>query len=462
VSDFFASTPSLVRNQMIADAAELMGALYTHGTKFRPGNPVCRLYYVTTGTWTADANLEARRVAVEEDLRSMQIFRDVQFVCIGADGVQALYRQTKNAVTREFTFASRMLLPEIAGVTEAYIGFIPVSEFFSIVQDDNGELLNTIFYDNVRDRQEYTVPLNDEIRETIESDYKDRFVLMNNGITIIAQALRTLRRDRVQIEDFQIVNGCQTTHVLYDQRASAKEPIMVPLRVIATTDKNVINSIIRATNRQTKVEEDQFFALTEFAEQLEAFFQTFPESHRLYYERRSRQYARLPIQNTRIVPHRNLVRAVASMFLNVPHQTTRRYTSLKDNIGKEMFAKGDKLTPHYVAALMLYRLELNFRMGRIDSKLKPARFHILLAARLLGNPAPLPRMNAHEMERYCKMIINILWDSGEADLLIARASGVVEEVADGNLHRDNVRTQPFTERVIVRCQEVSSYGEKRR
>jgi hypothetical protein len=96
-----------------------------NGTKFRPGNPVCRLYYVTTGTWTADANLEARRVAVEEDLRSMQISRDVQFVCIGADGVQALYRQTKNAVTREFTFASRMLLPEIASVTEAYIGVHP-------------------------------------------------------------------------------------------------------------------------------------------------------------------------------------------------------------------------------------------------------------------------------------------------------------------------------------------------
>ena len=78
----------------------------------------------------------------------------------------------------------------------------------SIVSDEKGELLSTIFYENVRDWQDYTAPVNDEIRETLQADYKDRFVLMNNGITIIAHTLRTLRRDRFQIEDFQIVNGC--------------------------------------------------------------------------------------------------------------------------------------------------------------------------------------------------------------------------------------------------------------
>lgn len=458
VKDFFDPQPKLTRNSEIKAAAEIMDKLYKSGTKFRPGNPACRLYYVTTGTWTTDADLEARRKAVENDLRSMQIFRDVEFLCFGAEQVQQLYRQTKNAVAREFTFTNRTLLPEIVGVSESYIGFIPMDEFMSLISDDAGEILGSIFYENVRDWQEYTATVSDEIRETAISDHADRFVLMNNGITMIARNLRTLRRDRFQVEDFQIVNGCQTTHVLFDQQKEAGKNINVPLRLIATQDEEVIKSIIRGTNRQTKVEEDQFFALTDFAELLEDYFQTFDEPYRLYYERRSGQFSGQSIHNTRIVPHRNLVRAVASMFMAIPHQTTRAYKSLRDSVGKDIFAKGQKLDPYYVSAFAAYKLDVNFRTGRIKPKLKAARFHILLAMRYLANPDALPRMNAKEMEGYCKKIIGLLWDSDKADDLCARAATLVEKVAAGNFHRDNIRTQPFTEKVIARCKKEIGNG----
>ena len=58
-------------------------------------------------------------------------------------------------------------MPDIAGVNEAYIGFIPQSEFLSVVSDDDGELLGSIFYENVRDWQDYTAPVNKEIRDTV-------------------------------------------------------------------------------------------------------------------------------------------------------------------------------------------------------------------------------------------------------------------------------------------------------
>src|SRR5450756_22085 len=46
VLDFFKDTPSLPRNEKIADAAALMAAIYDHSSKFKRGNPICRLYYV--------------------------------------------------------------------------------------------------------------------------------------------------------------------------------------------------------------------------------------------------------------------------------------------------------------------------------------------------------------------------------------------------------------------------------
>lgn len=467
VKDFFDPKPKLARNVSISSSAEIMDALYKNGAKFRPGNPVCRLYYVTTGTWSGDGDLEARRRTVEDDLRSLQIFREVQFVCIGAEELQQLYRQTKNAIIREFTFSQKTLLPDIDGVSEAYIGFLPFDEFIKIIQDDSGEILGSLFLENVRDWQQYTTPVNDEIRQTIISDHSDRFVLMNNGITMIARNLRPLRRDTMQIEDFQIVNGCQTTNVLFDQKTEAGNNIHVPIRLIATQDEAVIKAIVRGTNRQTKVEDDQFFALTDFADQLEDFFETYPEPHRVYYERRSGQYARQSIHNTRIVPHRSLVKLVSSMFMEVPHQATRRYTSLRDSVGRDIFTKGQKLEMYYVSAFAGYKLDVNFRTARIQKRLRPARFHILLAMRYLANPDPLPSRNSREMESYCKKINDRLWDNAKADDLCAKAATLIEEVADANFKRDDsgdfssddIRSQLFTERLLARCKQEAGIAQ---
>jgi hypothetical protein len=271
VLDFFKDKPALVQNAAVKEAATVMSSIYDKSSKFKRGNPVCRLFYVTTGRWQNDQVLEARRAAAVADLQATGLFREVEFQCIGADGVQKLYSQTKNAISREFLFNERTVVPEIAGVSEAYLGFVSAPIFLSIVTDENKEIVKSLFYDNVRDWENYN-PVNDEIRETLESPHKARFVLMNNGVTIIARTIRPTG-NRFYIEDFQIVNGCQTSHVLADQKAHTDESVMIPLRLIGTQDEDVIRSIIHATNRQTEVRPEQFFALTDFAKKLELFFQ---------------------------------------------------------------------------------------------------------------------------------------------------------------------------------------------
>src|SRR5580658_5114217 len=110
------------------------------------------------------------------------------------------------------------------------------------------------------------------------------------------------------------------------------------------------------------------------------------------------------------------------MFLDEAHRTTRNYSAIKAKVGTEIFGKGHKLEPYYTAAFTLYRLEYLFRNTKLEPKYKPARFHILLAVRLLANAEPLPKqMNSHAMERYCKPILEMLWDSQKADDLITLA-----------------------------------------
>jgi hypothetical protein len=456
VMDFFSEKPKLQRNEKVTAAAEIMAAIFKRSGKFKRGNPTCTLYYVTTGKWTGDPTLDARRKSVIEDLKGTNLFREVNFIPVDAEGLQKLYRQTKNAISRTFTFLNRTVVPDVPGVTQAYLGFLPVPEFLKILSDDNGEIIGGLFYDNVRDWQGDN-EVNSEIKSTLNSDARARFVLMNNGITIIARSLQPTGNS-FTIEDYQIVNGCQTSHVLFNQKDSVDSTVMVPVRLIGTQDEDVIRAIIRATNRQTEVKDDQFFAVQDFPKELELFFQTFPDPQKLFYERRSRQYDRLSIEKTRIVIPTNMIRAFAAMFLNEPHRTTRNYAALASKVGKEIFAKGHRKEPYYTAAFALYKLEYFFRSARLEPKYKPARFHILLAMRLLGNPDKLPPMNSHEMEKYTRILMETLWDATKADELIGRAAKIVDQAAAGNFNRDNIRTEPFTQSVVTYCEAALKAG----
>jgi hypothetical protein len=456
VLDFFSEEPRLTRNQMIRDAAEIMAATYNQSSKFKPGNPTCLLYYVTTGTWTEDPNLVARRDLVIANLQQLNLFGNVALTAIGADAIQKLYTQTRNKISRDFSFAGRTVIAELpSGVTEAYLGVIPASDFLTLVQDDNGNLIKSIFYDNVRDFQDYN-SVNSSIRETLlDPMSRSRFALMNNGITIVAKKLRTTG-NKLHIEDYQIVNGCQTSHVLWFNKKSIDETVMVPLRVIATDDEEITSSIIRATNSQTAVTQDQLLALSDFQKKLEAYLESFEPPRRLHYERRSRQYNGSAIEKTRIISPTTVIRTYASMFLNEPHRATRNYNAVRERVGKAVFGPGHKLLPYYAAALAHYRLEFLFRNNVLEAKYKPARYHLLLAFRILTAPAAPPRAVSNEAERYARPIVDALSDPALSNTLFHQACELVDSVASGNFDRDHIRTQSFTEELIRKAGGVSA------
>jgi hypothetical protein len=445
VLDFFKDAPQLPQTEKVKEQAAVRAAIYNESAKFKKSNPACHLFYVTTGQWTTDPMLETRRQAGLSELKSETIFGFVEFECFGADVLQKLYRQTKNAVAREFTFAHHVPVPEIPGVVEAYLGFIPANDFLSIIGNDDGEIMRGIFESNIRDFQGYN-SVNDAILQTLDSDHKARFVLMNNGVTVIARVLRRGAAYKFHIEDFQIVNGCQTSNVLFEHGGDLKD-VVIPLRLISTDDEDVIQSIVTATNQQTQLSREQLFAATEFPKNLERFFQTYEMDRQIFYERRSRQYERTTVDKTRIITQANLIRAFAGMFLEEPHRTTRNFNALLDKVGTEIFKEGHKLDPYYVAAYTLYRLERLFKAQTIQPVFKAARFQILLAFRYLANPKKLPQFNSKDMEVYCKEIASVLWDTAKSDALFVKAAHIINDVTGGDMHRDKIRTVTVTDAI---------------
>ena len=263
-------------------------------------------------------------------------------------------------------------------------------------------------------------------------------------------SLVSVQGGRPLIGDFQVVNGCQTSHVLHDNVSLLDDAVRIPFRLISTQDDAVIEAIIRATNRQTEVRDDQFFAMKEFAKKLEAHFKAFPVGRRLYYERRPHQYDDQNIERYRVVSHPNLVRAVGGMILGEPHITTRNFAQLSRRVGTEIFRDGDKCDPYYLAAATLSRVEERFKLELLDKKWKPARYQLLLALRLSMDAQPLPPLNSKEIEKRCAAMAEKVWDDYVFYKHLAKVAAALLEIAKsiGGWHRDTIRTEAVTKQIF--------------
>lgn len=448
VVDFFAKEPRIPRSGDVSSLAEITDVILGEFAHIlRPSR--CYLYYVTTGQWVNDEHLVGRRDAVSRDVRDLSIFQTVEMFCVGATDLHAYYRKTKSPVSRQFLFDRRVEIPATEGVIQSSIGFLPFGEFKKLLTDESGsEMLTSIFEDNIRDWQGYKT-VNSGIRDTLLSADKSKFVLMNNGVTVITRGLTTVGHIHT-VTDYQIVNGCQSSNVLFEQRDAIDDSVQVPLRLIHTDDDRIKELITRATNSQTDIKPDQFASSKEFARSLEMFFATYPDEHRLYYERRDGQYDRGPEPKLRIIDTPTILRSYASIFKEIPHAATRNYRSIRDEIGDKIFANGDKQVAYYYAAYAWFVLESLFRAKTIDSSFKSARYHLLLAVHLLIDAKPSPPRNSKAIEERSEVALMVLWDADEAETVFKLACEVVIEVTEGNLDRDHVRREAITDAIVAR------------
>jgi len=238
VKDFFADKPTLRRNADIKRMAELSDYLFSKAASFRV-NPTCLAYYVTTGRLVKDENHLGISKRFKQELEQTSLFSNVESVLWGATEVCSAYRKTKSPITSTFTFSNKVALPNIEGIRESYFGVIPFSECRKILVDSNDNIMS-VFDDNVRDFQGEANAVNRKISETLNSDNPRLFSVLNNGVTIVADGVQT-SGNQFTIEDYQIVNGCQTSNVLYENRhVEGIDSVDVPIRLIVTDDNVMV------------------------------------------------------------------------------------------------------------------------------------------------------------------------------------------------------------------------------
>ena len=407
VKDLFSEDPQMVRNEGIVEKNEIIEYIFSKAPMIKK-NPSCYLYYVTNGKWVDDQTCVGRMKIATSDLNALNIFSEIKYIPIDGNQLQKLYRKTIDVVETEICFDNHIFLPDIPKVRQSFLGYLNFNEFLKLIVDENGEIRRSVFYDNVRDFQGDNA-VNHEMSDTIATT-ADRFILYNNGVTIICKKLSNIR-NKYTLTDYQIVNGCQTSHVLFNNKDEINGNLQIPIKLIETENDEIVNKIIKATNRQTEVTDAQLIALNEFHRKLEAFYNTFSGVQRLYYERRSKQYSYgNDIEKTRIVSISMQIKAMASMFFDKPHLASRFFGKLMSSV-EGIFNEQHKLLPYYTSAYTLYKIDYLFRNKLIDIRYRKFKYFILMLIKYDLSTEKIPELNSNKMDKLCENILKVINDN---------------------------------------------------
>ncbi|MFA5164976.1 MAG: AIPR family protein [Candidatus Omnitrophota bacterium] len=450
VSDFVSENPKIKWPKIARSKIRLFNKLIDNSNLLKE-KPICHLYYVTLGVKTEDDNIEAKTEEMKSNIENENLFSNTIISLVDAREIQSIYKKIGQAVTKAFEFPNRVTLPVITGVAESYLGIIEAETIIKLMTDDNGDLIPNVFYDNVRDFQGDN-KVNLEIQNTLKTKDKEAFVVLNNGITIVAESMLTTR-DRFTISSYQIINGCQTSHVLFENRSLVSPKVKLPLKLISTNNKDLTSKVIRSTNRQTEIKEQDLIAFSDFQKSLEDYYTTFPEKQRLYYERRSKQYNSKGVEKKRIIDKTTQIKTMASFYFDKPDMATRYFGTLFSEFGPDLFKDNHYMLPYYTSAYALYNIDKLFRRGQLDRKFKKLRYFILMMLRYEIMKEKCPPFESKKAEEYCQNCLKIINSNKKFNKAIVSIIKIIDslklDLSDNELSKSNKLVKQCSEKYKI-------------
>lgn len=461
VCDFLSDAPELPQGDFIQQQRAIFDLLIDNVAKIANGRANAHLRYVCTSNNPIAKEIEATRKNIVGLVESTGYFKSTDFEYIGLEQLIQLWDRTRNSISAVMQTKKLSPYPEMPGVSQAYLAIVPLREFVENVLMDNEKKLRVhIFEENVRAFLGSENAVNKQIRATLaDPAAQKRFAILNNGITIISPDVR-VQNDKVSVDNYQIVNGCQTSNVLFENYSILDPDATLTVKVIEATDPDVIADVVRATNSQSKVDETQFLSFTQLVRRLERYFSSTEDTPgqetKLYFERRSGQYKDSNTPKRRIFTVTETCRAVGAMFLRKPEMAYRYPTKMISKMYDQLINDKNKEIIYYTAALALYRFKLLASNGRIDSKYSIYKWHILMILGYVANDKPMPSIQNKKVENYCKSIIKVCSQSDdECVALFNKAIAVLEDVGVKE-SRDDIRSLAYTQSILQYCNNMHS------
>ena len=408
-------------------------------------SPKCHIYYVTAANeWDKKIVNNICATSTKEIINAVSDIKCADIQVLGREYIIDAYNERKNNIAVQISLKNCITLEQIDGIKEAYIGYLTGDDYLRIICDKNGDLRRRIFYENVRDYQGVGNSVNKEIRNTITSpNTRGQFVLLNNGVTIITRSVTSLGANVYELSDFQVVNGCQTSNEIFNCKEYASK-IFVPIKIIYTTNADIINHIVKATNRQSPVPEEAFVALDKYHKELQLLFNEYSKEMPLemFYERRSGEDDDIKekIGSYQVVTLHGMIRAFESVYRQKPNivQGTNPANILRSQ-NEHLFCKSHKPESYYLASYLFVKFVFMQQKNLFSRQDYILRFYIIMVVRMLMVKAVgVPDLSGNEINKENKKIIAIL-KTDVADTYFIDAKKIIVEVLNRREYLDKKR-----------------------
>jgi len=383
ILDYLSPEPQQPHSEYLADFKEMFNLIFANIGRIKNGLPDLYAYFFSAAPNTEAKEIKAAFTSGEKNLKALGFSHETSFIMAHRDIIHELWLAAEGPIEAKLPTIGYAPFPAAPNINNAYVATVKARSFIdSILKDKNGTPRKKLFEENVRDFLGIDGDVNSEIAGTLDSDGKKaRFGLMNNGITIVASSVRPSGQE-IFIRDFQIVNGCQTSNVLISKDLQVDESVSLMIKLIETDEPAILDDIVRATNRQSKVEDTQFISTLQTLRELEQYFNAkgATEVNRIYFERRKGQHSSENIAPVRIFDVREVARGYAAIVMMRPDYSSRYPNRLTGELLNEVFSGGANEDDYYISCYCLYRLKALISNKRFDGKYSKLRWHILTAA----------------------------------------------------------------------------------
>lgn len=210
-----------------------------------------------------------------------------------------------------------------------YIALVQLPYYYSFLVDKKGDLINSFFDANIRDYQGDNL-VNKAIAETLNSKEKEEdFWWLNNGVTITTTEAIIMSK-KIHIKDPQIVNGLQTSYLIYKYFKEIKDKNdkrSILVRIVKPANEKSRLKVIKATNSQTQIPPTSIISTDTIHRDIEEYLLT----KGYFYDRRKNYYKNQNKPINKIISIPLMAQIVISILDQKPNYSRARPATLLNN-----------------------------------------------------------------------------------------------------------------------------------
>ena len=297
------------------------------------------------------------------------------------------------------------ILERSDGDVRGVIASVDAASFVDLITENDGATIKRhVFDDNLRVFLGARGGFNPAIISTATSTDSYLFWYLNNGITITCKNFSYNKghtNPTLRFDDFQIVNGAQTSHSLIEARRAKPEAlndVVLMVRVYATDRADIAERVAVATNSQARIQGRDLRSNNEIMKKLELALR----EKGYFFERKKNMHA--DAEASKRVDALKLGQILLAYELREPDKAKSESDSIFDSRFNMIFNE-DREIDHLVNLIELYRIIEEMRdeyvsenraaleSGQDSQYLVYGHWFVLFACRLLlikSGDSPVP------------------------------------------------------------------------